>query len=206
MLPVHSTVICLRKLAICAAILAPAVPAGADMAVALEACLNSDLTIPERAETLRDAGWNVSENKSLMDASLAHGVLFGSLDGLAPKTWGETQSWAADVAIGLRRKKGYDKVVFLLDADRSASLTLEPNRSALATCLYTGDEGDLGPVLSRLDGAIPRTFGPFQAVRGEARKSIVLAYAISPDHAGDFPKPLTYTATFTVVLDRSEGS
>ena len=175
-------------------------PALANMDEALTTCLDTTLTIETRAQTLTQSGWTPSQDQTLAISSLAHGVLFGSLDAQAREKWADDQKWAQKVARGLRDKRGFDGVTFL--TTDQATLTLEKNRSGQDTCLYTGNDADLAAVDAVIDATTPSRTGPLQHIRGEAKKAVVLAYGLDADQAGAFPEPLSFTTTFTVVLDR----
>ena len=175
-------------------------PALANMDEAPTTCLDTTLTIETRAEALSQSGWAHSPDQTLAISALAHGVLFSSLDAQAPEKWAGDQKWAQKVAKGLRDKRGFDGVTFL--TTDQATLTLEKNRSGQDTCLYTGNDANLAAVDAIIDATTPSRTGALQHIRGEAKKAVVLAYALDAEQAAQFPILLNFTSTFTVVLDR----
>lgn len=178
----------------------------ADMQTALDLCLNSDLTLDARAEAFADKGWVPYGDTKAIDAALAHAILISGLAPNDPESWSESQSRSTTIATRMRGNRGYDNVRFLANDRLGETITIEPNGSGLATCLYVGQEHTLTALNTFLPENTIRQTGPQLSIRGETGNGVVIAYAMTEAAVDKFVAPLVYSATFTVVLDRTEGS
>ena len=178
--------------------------AHAGMDQALSHCLDSALSIDDRAIQLQQDGWAISDGTELTDAALIHALLISGLKPTEPDGWAESQEKAQTIAERLRSRRGYDAATTLFLDDHV--VTIEPNGSGLSTCLYVGPSTDLQAAKAMIPDAPLRMTGPMSLLRGETSNGVLIAYSLPTDLSDRFPDPLEYLATFTVVLDRTEGS
>lgn len=178
----------------------------ADMQTALDLCLDSNLTLDARGDAFADHGWMRDGNTEAIDAALAHAILISGIAPNDPESWAESQSRSATIAMRMRGNRGYEDVQFLANDAIGETITIEPNGSGLATCLYVGQDHSLAALSAILPEDTIRQTGPQMSIRGETGNGVVIAYALSADAVDQFAVPLAYSSTFTVVLDRTEGS
>lgn len=175
----------------------------ADLSSALDACLDHGLDIPARAENLSANGWNTDPDTRKVAEARAHALILTRMSGFNDAAWATLfQQAQAMTNAGTSSSDG--RVFLTQDTD---TLTLEKNSTGLQTCLYVGQSQDLSPIQAVLDGKAVSKAGVIMRLRGEAFRAIVTAHSLAPETAKTgFPEPLAYTTTFSVILDRSEGS
>ena len=188
--------------AMAAALMAGA-PASADISSALDACLDHDLDIPARSDALVDRGWVADPDEAALASARAHALILTRMSGFDETSWATLYMQAEAMAkAGSSRSEG--RIFLTQDTD---TLTLEKNATGLQTCLYVGQEQDLSALQTVLDNKAISKAGVIRRIRGEAFRALVTAHSLDPDTAQTgFPEPLAYTTTFSVVLDRTEGS
>ncbi len=174
------------------------------MAQALEYCLDNDISLQERAERLEAEGWSRTADTNIADVALSHALLLSRVKATEPDTWATEQAKSAKIAASLRKSKGYEEANTLFSDDHV--VTIEPNRSGLSTCLYVGPASDLQVAKNMLPDSALRMTGPMSLIRGETSDGVLIAYSLPAEISDHFPDPLTYLSTFTVVLDRTEGT
>ncbi|MGI9388657.1 MAG: hypothetical protein ACR2O1_01250 [Boseongicola sp.] len=180
-------------------------PVHADMATALSLCLDTDLDIQARAAAFENQGWSpVADENELLEIH-ASGATLLALDALEPSSWSETRTWAYGFAQELLRRPEFVKAIALRSPSFHSAIVLQRNLAGLQTCLYAGNDPDLGPVAQILDGSILRTIGSIQRIRGDGPKSSIAAHFLDETGRAQIAPPLQFGATFSVVLDRQLG-
>jgi hypothetical protein len=178
-------------------------PAMADMATALDLCLDRALSLDARVEAFEAAGWTRSTEMEIADLALAHAVLISGLNPEDPAGWGDSQNRADTIAANLRGGRGYDEVRLLVNG--TEIVVVEPTRSGQNTCLYAGPAQDLAPVQTLLPEFPNYQIGSRRTIRGWPQYGQLIAYSMDDAVMDAFPEPLRYGAVFTVVLDLGEG-
>ena len=169
---------------------------------ALALCIDETHDLDSRAAAFVNAGWERDISKATSDTALVHALILSRIDPGNTASWAREQETSNQIASRFRERRGYDRAQVLSTDGRRETVTLEPNGSGLETCLYTGPGDDLSPFEELLAPSQVLIAGPRRSIRGDFPGGTVVAHAIDPSTASSFPEPLSYTATFTVVLDR----
>lgn len=180
-------------------------PVNADMGGALALCLDTKLDIPARAAAFETRGWSHERDEPHLREIFAAGATLGSLDALEPSSWTATRARAGDLSQELVIRSASGDAVVLKSLDARAAVVLQRNSIGLQTCLYVGNDPDLGSVAQVLEGSILREIGAVQRIRGDGPKSSISAHHLSTSGRALIDPALRFGATVSVVLDRQPG-